>query len=177
VLIVEYFDPTTGQGGRHCKYATMSRDEFAWAQANVVQPLNRAVAEAAREHNWRLVEGVDEAFAEHGICQSRARRWVRTPVESFFRQDADDEYQSIAGTLHPNARGHFATARLIRAELAKALGETLPGDRPEEADDDGPFGPATIVLIVGILAVIAAVAAFFASRRRQRRRHEPATEA
>src|SRR5918992_3949270 len=141
VLLVEYFNPTRGPGGRYCAprlgFGKITADESQWAHERVLGRLNAVVAEAAAEHGWTLVEGVDESFDGHGICAGGDDRWVRTPLESFFRQDALPAFTSVAGTLHPNGRGHIATGRLIRPELASVVGITDLEPVEEGPTDDG----------------------------------------
>ncbi|HST42031.1 MAG TPA: GDSL-type esterase/lipase family protein, partial [Conexibacter sp.] len=59
VVIVEYFDPLRDQDGELCRAALpgVSRDEAAWAERAVLQPLNEQVRAAASRHGWRLVSG------------------------------------------------------------------------------------------------------------------------
>jgi hypothetical protein len=137
VVIVEYFDPTVAVAGAagssdddFCDMEVgggrrIDRREARWAHEKVLGPLNAAVRRAADEHGWRLVEGVDEAFAGHGICARPAReRWVDALAESVARQGLD-----FSGTLHPNEWGHGATAALIRPVLEEVL--TQPSARTE----------------------------------------------
>ena len=127
VLIVEYFDPTRWPAGTQCAIFRravlrlpvddlVTREESRWAHDQVLLPLNDAVHDAAEEHGWTVVEGVDERFDGHGICAPPAQRWVRTLGESLERQ------QDPFGTLHPNEAGHRATAGLITPLLSAALG-------------------------------------------------------
>jgi len=127
VVIAEYLDPTVGAGSGDCHMrlvdfiggdlGEVTRAEARWTRENVVQPLNAAVRAAADRHGWRLVEGVDEAYAGHGICvEPDSERWVRTLPESLVLQGLNHR-----GTLHPNARGHLATARLIEPVLRELL--------------------------------------------------------
>ncbi len=137
VVLVEYFDPTRAPAGRgggrppegFCRVAFLNGeitpDESRWARREVLEPLNAAVAAAGRDHGWRVVDGVDEAFAAHGICaRPDGERWVRTLPESLHRQGLD-----FSGTLHPNRLGHEATARSMRLAVADVLGLDATGSR------------------------------------------------
>jgi hypothetical protein len=165
VVLVEYFDPTTGADGRFCSthlgIGRVRPDESEWAHKRVIGRLNAAVAAAAAEHGWTLVDGVAEAYRGHGICQADAgERWVRTPVESFFRQDGRLAAASLSGTLHPNGRGHWQTAALIRARVLTLLG-AVAGSEPDPPGSDGAFGARTTALLIvgGISTVFGAMGA------------------
>ncbi len=127
VVIVEYFDPTTGpgpRGPRPCRWehhvdetvGVVTQAEFEWAQRKVLRPLNAAIRRAADDHGWRLVDGVGDRFAGHGICASRDGRWVRDLRDSLVVQGLN-----IHGTLHPNRPGHRATGELIAPVLEQVL--------------------------------------------------------
>ena len=136
VIIVEYFDPLRDATGSPCGHALIGIDqtEAAWAEANVLAPLNAEVRAAAERHGWRVVTGVADAFATHGICVAGDGRWIRGPVESLGRG------AWISGTLHPNGRGHRATAALIEPVLANTLGvadEIGSGEVAGTSDDEG----------------------------------------
>lgn len=159
VVIVEYFDPTVGTDGRFCSLpigpALVDSREARWMHDEVLGPLNEAVHAAANEHGWRIVDGVDEAFAGHGICVRPQREvWVRTFEQSIFRQNL-----SHRGTLHPNQRGHRQTARLIHPVLADVLGVASGADPGD--DDSGDDDESDILddrdLLLAILAVVAAL--------------------
>jgi lysophospholipase L1-like esterase len=126
VLIVEYFDPTRWPATTPCAIFPwkvfrfhiddlVTRDESRWAHDDVLAPLNQAIADAAKQHKWKLVDGVDERFDGHGICAPPSERWVRTLDESVAMQ------HDHLGTLHPNEAGHRATAELIVPQLTRAL--------------------------------------------------------
>jgi hypothetical protein len=138
VTIVEYFDPTVvaagGDGASDDDFCAMEvaagrridPREARWAHEHVLGPLNEAVRAAADLHGWRLVEGVDEAFAGHGICARPTReRWVVQLAESAARQGLD-----FSGTLHPNGRGHVATSRLILPVLEEVLAQDSARTEP-----------------------------------------------
>jgi GDSL-like Lipase/Acylhydrolase family len=121
VIAVEYFDPLRDVGGEPCERVLfgIDREEAAWAESNVLGALNGVLRDAAVENHWRLVSGVAKVFRDHGICAEGEAAWVRKLGESFSSQ-AD-----LNGTLHPNGRGHLATAALIAPVLATALGEEV----------------------------------------------------
>jgi hypothetical protein len=121
VVAVEYFDPLRDVGGGPCERVLfgIDREEAAWAETNVLGALNGVLRDAAVDNHWRLVTGVAKVFRDHGICAAGEAAWVRKLDESFSRQ-AD-----LNGTLHPNGRGHLATAALIAPVLATALGEDV----------------------------------------------------
>ncbi len=112
ILLVEYFDPAGGEGGRPCEFGGISRREFGWARTKLLRPLNEQLRESAEELGWTLVDGVDESFAGHGVCVQREERWVARLDDSLFRAGS-----SFTGTLHPNPDGHAA----IAARIAPAL--------------------------------------------------------
>jgi lysophospholipase L1-like esterase len=170
VVIVEYFDPTRGDGGRFCQLdflgGRITPDEARWMHEEVVRPLNEVVHAAAERHGWRVVEGVDEAFEGHGVCARPEREvWARTLEQSLFRQNLNHQ-----GGLHPNARGHRATARLIHPVLADVLGVTAtdPGDDTGGDDDEGDWlddGDLLLAIAAGLLVV--GVLVFLVLRRRR----------
>jgi hypothetical protein len=128
-IIVEYFDPLRDREGHTCPHALpgMSATEAAWAQSNVLAPLDVAVDAAAARHGWQVVSGVSEAFRRHGICAG-SQAWVADPPGSVASE------LGIFGTLHPNGLGHAATATLIAPVLAGTLGigsgtTTIPASR------------------------------------------------
>jgi len=131
VIIVEYFDALRDALGGTCVRALprIDRDEAAWAQRNVLAPLNAVVHAAAERHGWRLVGGVAEAFRRHGICAGRAS-WIRRPEGSAVRE------LSLVGSLHPNSAGHIATATLIAPTLAATLG-VGPGNEQLASSHEG----------------------------------------
>jgi lysophospholipase L1-like esterase len=168
IVIVEYFDPTRGVDGRFCQLdflgGRITAEEAEWMHEEVVGPLNEVVHAAAERHGWRIVEGVDEAFDGHGICARPEREvWVRTLEQSLFRQNLNHQ-----GGLHPNSRGHRATARLIRPVLASVLGVAPGGDVPDPLDDDeGDWlddGDLPLAIAAGLLVLGALL--FLVLRRR-----------
>jgi len=118
VIIAEYFDPTHDERGDTCEKLLpgVSAEETEWAQQAVIAPLNAEVRNAAQRHGWRLVGGVLNAFASHGICAPESLRWVRRLKESVSRGSG------LSGPLHPNSAGHLATAALISPVLANVVG-------------------------------------------------------
>src|SRR5262249_14374337 len=99
VLITEYPDITHDGNGRTAPAILddiapgMSIDstELDWARANVIEPLNDQVRQAAQAHHWTFVGGLSSLFSTHGYGADDpyasnaipARiRWVRTADES-----------------------------------------------------------------------------------------------
>jgi lysophospholipase L1-like esterase len=128
VIAVQYFDPLRDANGDICAHALpgLSAQEAQWAERDVLTPLNAALAAAAARHGWQLVGGVADAFRRHGICAGSAA-WVANPLHSLAAELA------IVGTLHPNGRGHAATAALIAPTLAATLSIAAG-----VVSDDGP---------------------------------------
>lgn len=116
-IIVEYFDPLRDETGATCAAALphVDRREAAWAEQNILVPLNAAIHAAAARHGWQVVGGVAEAFRRHGLC-ARPGSWITDPFSSGAAELA------LTGTLHPNGDGHVATATLIAPVLAGTLG-------------------------------------------------------
>jgi lysophospholipase L1-like esterase len=143
VIIVEYFDPTRGAGGRTCPAVLpfVTRAEADWARSAVVAPLNGAVRRAAARHGWQVVGGVQEAYAGHGICAERGQRWIVQIPESLWRG------ARLSGPLHPNEAGHLATAGLIVPVLAKTVGLKAGAVATPPPDDGG--GVAWLQVLAG----------------------------
>jgi lysophospholipase L1-like esterase len=158
IYLIEYFDPTIGPQGP-CSISGprplvgISKAEAQWAHDHVLQPLNKAVAAAADDYGWTHVEGVASAFRGHGYCAGRGQRWVRTVFESLRLQRGSTIKAALAGTLHPNERGHLETARRIEAELAGDLRE--PGGVSSPASDDSEVLPWA-ALGLGLVALLGA---------------------
>lgn len=76
--------------------------------------------------------GTTEAFRGHGYCSDDP--WYRTVRESLRRQG------DLNGTMHPDASGHAATARLLLAAV-RSTGPTPTPPRqpgvPGTAQDPG----------------------------------------
>jgi hypothetical protein len=180
IVLVQYFDPTRGADGRYCAatlgVGRVEPAESEWAAKRVLGRLNAVIAEAGRRFGWTVVDGVAEAFDGHGICAGERQRWVRTPAESFFRHGGALAFASIAGTLHPNGRGHIATGELIRPRLRAVLGVTSADENVVDGtiddDEDEILGMnARVAAVVGgvlLLLAIAGVAALLLARRRRR---------
>jgi hypothetical protein len=136
VVAVEYFDPTHDERGETCRALLpgISVGEAEWAHDVVLEPLNAELRNAALRHGWRLVGGVAQSFATHGICARGQLAWVRRIEESLFRGSG------VSGPLHPNGAGHLATAALIGPVLANVVGVD-PGAGLAQvsgaADDEG----------------------------------------
>ena len=111
VVIVTYFDPTTGAQGINCSYLGVRPDESAWARQHVLVPLNQEAAAAAQQYGWKVVPGVAAAFRTHGVCrQPRSERWVQLIGDG-----------PLTGTFHPNEEGHRKIAVLTAPVLDQAL--------------------------------------------------------
>jgi lysophospholipase L1-like esterase len=140
VIVVEYFDPTGGPEGENCEmfFGGVTPPESEWARENILRPLNAQILEAADLFGWKLVDGVDERFREHGLCAG-SERWVVTARESIFdigiplegspfdRRTHQALLASYKGTLHPNPEGHAALADLIFPVLEEVV---RGGDEP-----------------------------------------------
>lgn len=97
------------------------RAEAAWARESVLLPLNTAVRAAAQKHGWRVVVGVQQRFARHGVCSSDP--WIVSLTGSAVSQ------RDLNGTLHANRRGNQETTKLVVKLLRKELypgGKTRP---------------------------------------------------
>jgi PKD repeat protein len=113
VLITEYFDPTRDRNGEFpgqavsttCAGHTVAPVEWEFLYDNMVVPLNDQVTAAATTHGWVLVDGIQEAFREHGYCASAGlgslagETWIVKIPES-LRTQGDPN-----GTGHPNLLG------------------------------------------------------------------------
>jgi lysophospholipase L1-like esterase len=136
VIIVDYFDPTTGAGGAYCTmlFGGVTPDESRWAQQHMLRPLNAQIDAAAKEHGWNAVTGVAERFRGHGLCAPGSQRWVLTLSEGLSGHALPlgggagflairDVIKSTAGTLHPNAAGQSQIAQLINPVLTRVLNQ------------------------------------------------------
>ena len=170
LLLVEYFDPTQGPD-RSCKMlgGLVDRDESQWAHDEVLGPLNQTLKAAAQRHGWTYVDGVDEAFAGHGICAGSDERWIRTPTESFVKQGTFDPVNRLSGTLHPNGAGHRETARLIGTQLAPLLGAEFD-ENPVAPLGSGLSGLAWFLIAIGAAILLATATAVTLLVLRSRRR-------
>lgn len=132
VFIVEYIDPTHVTRERVCSEilaGQVDRPELEWAYDNVFLKLNEAVAQAAREHGWRVVTGLAAASATHGYCAGD-ERWMRQLNEALLARNPK-------GTLHPNREGNAQIGDHIDDVLRPAL---LPGGvprQPRSPEDQG----------------------------------------
>jgi lysophospholipase L1-like esterase len=136
VILVDYFDPTTGAKGAYCTmlFGGVTPDEARWAQQHVLVPLNAQIDAAAKEHGWNAVTGVAEHFRGHGLCAPGSQRWVQTLGEGLGSRplplgggtgflQVRHVIESTAGTLHPNAEGQQQIADLINPVLARVLNQ------------------------------------------------------
>src|SRR5262249_48632056 len=120
VHIVEYFDPTHDKQGRPCSrlIGDIFRPNVERAQELLLTPLNRAVAAAAKQHDWDEVSGVAELFHTHGICAGR-QAWVSSLPDSLIKLNG--WVGRHRGAMHPNEAGHEATSQLIARSLERDL--------------------------------------------------------
>ncbi len=136
VVIVDYYDPTTGAGGKFCTmlFGGVSPDESRWAREHMLAPLNAEIDAAANEHGWNAVTGVAERFRGHGLCAPDKQRWVLTLSEGLSGRPLPlgggagptsirDAIESTAGTLHPNPEGQRQIGQLIDPVLARVLSQ------------------------------------------------------
>ena len=136
VILVDYFDPTTGAGGAPCTmlFGGVTPDESRWAQQHLLVPLNEQIEAAVKEHGWNSVTGVAERFRGHGLCAPDSQRWVVTLGEGLGGRELPlggglgflqirDAIESTAGTIHPNAEGQRQIAELINPVLNRVLSQ------------------------------------------------------
>src|SRR5262249_18164201 len=112
-------DLTTDQSGAtnlRCLVSDFTAPEEVWLHGTVMPALNRAVADAVRDHGWRMSERVPETFAGHGYCA--AEKWT-----------TEFNTANIGPASFPvNHKGHEALAESLIAPLDAALGSpVLPG--------------------------------------------------
>jgi hypothetical protein len=171
--LVEYFDPTRDQDGNTCRriLAFITQRDLDAARTKLLEPLQRAVADAAARNGWTAVGGIAERFRAHGYC-ARGSAWVTTALSSFFRQGGP-VVGRIVGTLHPNEAGHNDTAQVLAESLRRTLypegvalmpGQRAPAaeDPPEPPSEDGDEGGlswwAWVLIVLGAAVVLAALA-------------------
>lgn len=105
VFVSEYFDPLHNEQGNLCRVVLgrfglgMSVQEAAWAESGILRPLNSIVREQAAAHNWVFVDGVSNAFRDHGYC-ARAS-WIVRIIPALLAGNS-------TGPFHPNALGQQA---------------------------------------------------------------------
>ncbi|HYP55211.1 MAG TPA: GDSL-type esterase/lipase family protein, partial [Solirubrobacterales bacterium] len=149
VYAVEYFDPTRDARGETCEKVLVSAraHELEHTRRELLEPMNAALATAARASGWRLVGGVARLFRQHGLCAG-PHAWVTDLPRSFAELGGPFKGRFL-GTLHPNRAGHEATATLIAAALEQDLypGRDFPprplppADTGDDGRDDGGRGP------------------------------------
>jgi lysophospholipase L1-like esterase len=163
VIAVEYFNPTRDETGSTCEALLpgVRVSEAEWAESSVLGPLNAEVRATNLRHGWRVVGGVQDAFARHGICADGRKRWVVRIPDSLLRG------ARLSGPLHPNEAGHQATAALIAPVLADTVafeGGTAAAQIAGDSEDDG--GIEWLQVALGALAgAIAGGVAVLAWRR------------
>lgn len=165
VHIVEYFDPTRNAEGEPCGHILdIRRPNVVRAEQLLLEPLNAAVARAAKLHRWDEVQGVEALFRGHGYC-AHDERWVSSLLDSLRRLGGLRGRHR--GTLHPNERGYAETSNLIAAALERDLlhGHTQPRapQPPTAASGPGSSGGrdwrGVGVILLGLL-LGAAILAF-----------------
>ena len=121
IFLTQYPDATRDADGRTCDpliigdNGILTRREAAEAEAELLVPVNAAIAAAAAAHGWQVVTGAAERSRTHGYCVTDpAQRWFVTYPESQIAQGNEN------GTLHPDELGHADTARLVVARLRAA---------------------------------------------------------
>jgi hypothetical protein len=173
VHAVEYFDPTHDAHGNTCPALVgfTTTPEVEWARSHVLEPLNKAFADAAARHGWREVTGVAQLFGDHGYC-ARSQAWVTTLSQSFIHLGGRFKGR-ILGTLHPNEAGHEHTGELIATALERQFypGVTLTAvpkpPEPPASEGGGLSALAIAGIVVGGLLLLAGagVLGFLLARR------------
>jgi lysophospholipase L1-like esterase len=163
VIIVEYFDPTRDEGGEPCHAVLpgIHVPEAEWAESSVLEPLNDEIRSTNLRLGWRVVGGVEEAFAHHGICTSHRNRWIVRIPDSILRG------ARLSGPLHPNEAGHQATAAQIAPVLADAVGfegGTALAQLAGSPGDDGGIEWLQVAIAALIGAIVGVVGALFLPR-------------
>lgn len=107
VLVSQYPDPTTGDGGVDCGdgngrlagdlLGLISQKEARWARTTVLTAMNGNVGRAAETHGWILVDGHLAAFPGHGICATD--NLINTNNDSLPRQGDDYDNPGVRETL------------------------------------------------------------------------------
>jgi hypothetical protein len=100
VIIVEYFDPTRDEAGEPRRAVLPGIRVPEAVETTVLDPLNAELRSTNLRLGWRVVGGVQDAFARHGICADRRDRWVVQIPESLLRGARP------SGPLHPNEAKH-----------------------------------------------------------------------
>jgi lysophospholipase L1-like esterase len=152
VYITEYYDPTSsGPGGREALGDLapdlgigISEADAAWARANLIDPLNASIWNAAHKFGWTYVGGIRAAFDGHGygatynrwIITASESRIIQGPYSSTTLESAGDAFLDITGgpevlaelvrasdkaktrgTLHPNKMGQYEIALIVLDHL------------------------------------------------------------
>jgi hypothetical protein len=172
VHVVEYFDPTHRSGGRFCRILGISRSEAEFAFESILEPLNDAVATAARRHEWKLVAGAEEEFRDHGYCVRGRGGWVVTLGRSLRLNGLTRPQVATSGTLHPNERGHQAIKALVLASLTDELPEGPGEDDGGGEDDVEGWGIRLLLALAGLAAMSALLIALLRRRRRRQNARE-----
>ena len=133
VLVSQYPDPTTGDGGVDCGdgngrtagdiLALISPKEARWARGTVLSAMNDNVAEAARTHGWILVDDHLDAFPGHGICATD--NLINTNNDSLPRQGDDYDLPGVRESITASAAVVGAVAGGPAAPVTAVLGGVL----------------------------------------------------
>ena len=113
VFVTEYFDPLHDGSAHICSVLTISKNEAAWAERNVIRPLNAMVRAEAEARHWIFVPGIAKAFESHGYCSKHS--WIVHASKAFLRRN-------WTGPFHPNALGQAEYGRRIFAAVKPYLG-------------------------------------------------------
>ena len=88
---------------------TITRNEAAQAETELVEPVNAALKDAAAAYGWHLVSGIASQSTARGVCSTRP--WFVDVRQSLIKQ------HDVRGTLHPNRQGHQAVAGITVSAL------------------------------------------------------------
>lgn len=150
VYVTEYFDPTRDENGRTCErfFGSIGRVEVEQARDRILRPLNEAVAEAARQNGWTLVDEIGPAFRRHGYCAGD-HAWVNSLGDSL--RNLGGIAARHRGTLHPNRAGHEVIGAFVAADLERDFFPSRdfalrPFPRPHESPDGGGGIPTALVV-------------------------------
>jgi hypothetical protein len=136
VYITEYYDPTSsGPGGRETLGDLapdlgigISEADAEWACANVIDPLNASIWNAAHKFGWTYVGGIRAAFDGHGYGATY-NRWIITASESRITQGpySSTTLESVGDAFLDITGGPDVLAELVRAsDKAKTTGTLHP---------------------------------------------------
>lgn len=108
-------DGTIGEGCGVFDYGIVKiTRKDAKAIKRMGRELNKAVKQAADDHDWTYVDGVVDGFRGHGYCRGDKRYFV-TSSESCQTQG------DFEGTMHPDKKGQQVYADRIAAALREEV--------------------------------------------------------